>query len=109
MYADGQFGMAVNGVVYVPPQPGVATIAVTKEGQLIMGDWGVDPRLNNSNTDLAAWRQNDALLINNGTINSLTQDMEDTTARSAARRGVPHLSAIKKPLLSLQVLSAPLP
>jgi len=74
MYSDGQFGMAVNGTVYVPPQPGAATIAVTKEGQLIMGDWGVDPRLNSSNTDLAAWRQNDALLINNGTINSLTQD-----------------------------------
>jgi len=74
MYADGQYGMAVNGVVYVPPQPGTATIAVTKEGQIIMGAWGVDPRLNSSNTDLAAWRQNDVLLINNGTINPLTQD-----------------------------------
>jgi len=74
MYADGQYGMAANGTVYVPPQPGAATIAVTKQGQLIMGAWGVDPRLNSSNTDLAAWRQNDALLINHGTINSLTQD-----------------------------------
>lgn len=73
-YADGQYGMMVNGVVYVPPLPGVATIAVTKEGNIILGAWGKDPQLNSGNTDLAAWRQNASLLINHGVINPLTQD-----------------------------------
>ena len=73
-YADGQYGLKTNGIVYVPAQPNAATIAVTKSGQIIMGAWGVDPRLNSGNTDLVAWRQNAALLINNGKINPLTQD-----------------------------------
>ncbi|GAC1389806.1 MAG: hypothetical protein NVS4B11_11910 [Ktedonobacteraceae bacterium] len=73
-YADGQYGFHVNGVVYVPPQPQAATLAVTKEGQIILGAWGVDPRLNSRNTDLVAWRQNAALLIDHGVINPLTQD-----------------------------------
>lgn len=70
-YADGQYGLKTNGVVYVPPQPNAATIAITKSGQILPGAWGVDSRLNSNNTDLIAWRQNASLLINNGTINPL--------------------------------------
>jgi hypothetical protein len=73
-YADGQYGMQVNGTVYVPPQPRAATIAVTKEGQILLGAWGVDPQLRSGNTDLVAWRQNASLLIDHGTINSLAND-----------------------------------
>jgi hypothetical protein len=73
-YADGQYGMYVNGTTFVPPQNGAATIAVTKEGQIILGAWGKDPLLNSGNADLASWRQNAALLIDNGVINSLTND-----------------------------------
>jgi hypothetical protein len=73
-YADGQYGLMINGTVYVPPQPGVATIAATKEGKILLGAWGVDPRLNSNNPDLVAWRQNASLLINNDVINPLTQD-----------------------------------
>ena len=73
-YADGHYGMMVNGTVYVPPQPGMATIALTRSGQVILGAWGVDPGLNSANTTLSAWRQNEALLINHGTLNPLTQD-----------------------------------
>ncbi|HLJ34032.1 MAG TPA: phosphodiester glycosidase family protein, partial [Ktedonobacteraceae bacterium] len=73
-YADGQYGLMTNGVVYVPPQNGVATIAVTKEGKIILGAWGTDPRFTSTNHDLVAWRQNAALLINNGVINPLTSD-----------------------------------
>ncbi len=73
-YADGQYGLKVNTTVYVPPQPGAATLAVTREGQIILGAWGVDPRLNSGNSRLIAWRQNASLLINNRTINPLTQD-----------------------------------
>ncbi|MDQ6643416.1 MAG: phosphodiester glycosidase family protein, partial [Chloroflexota bacterium] len=43
-------------------------------GQIILGAWGLDPRLNSGNSNLVAWRQNAALLINNGKINPLTQD-----------------------------------
>lgn len=73
-YADGQYGLKTNSTVYVPPQPNSATIAVTRSGQIILGAWGVDPRLNSGNPDLVAWRQNASLLINNGTINPLTHD-----------------------------------
>ncbi len=73
-YADGQYGMMSNGITYVPARPNTATIAVTKEGQIFIGSWGVDPRLTTSNTDLVAWRQNAALLINHEVINPLTQD-----------------------------------
>ena len=73
-YADGQYGMMTNSVVYVPPQNGVATIAVTKEGKIILGAWGTDPRFTSANHDLLAWRQNASLLINNGVINPLTSD-----------------------------------
>ena len=73
-YADGQYGMMVNGTVYVPAQNGAATIAVTRQGQLILGAWGVDPRLNSRNTDLLAWRQNASLLIDHGTVSSLAND-----------------------------------
>lgn len=73
-YADGQYGLMVHGVVYVPPQKGSATIAITKEGRLVLGAWGVDPLLNSQNTDLVSWRQNAALLIDRGVINPLTND-----------------------------------
>jgi hypothetical protein len=73
-YADGQYGLGTNGIVYVPPQPDAATIGVTKRGQILLGAWGADPRLSSANTDLVAWRQNAALLINHGVINPLTQD-----------------------------------
>jgi len=73
-YADGQYGLMTNGVVYVPPQPRAATIAITRSGKLILGMWGVDALLNNRNKDIVAWRQNGALLIDNGVINPLTHD-----------------------------------
>ncbi|GHO57806.1 hypothetical protein KSB_62810 [Ktedonobacter robiniae] len=73
-YPDGHYGLMSGGTVYVPPVSGVATIAITKKGKLILGAWGVDPQLNSQNTNLVAWRQNAALLINKGVINPLTRD-----------------------------------
>jgi hypothetical protein len=73
-YADGQFGLMTNGVVYVPPVPGAATVAVTRQGQVFLGVWGEDPRLSLANPDLVAWRQNGALLIDHGQLNPLTND-----------------------------------
>ena len=73
-YADGQYGMMVNGTTYVPPQPDAATIAITRQGKIILGAWGVNSQLTASNADLIAWRQNAALLIDQGAINPLTSD-----------------------------------
>jgi hypothetical protein len=73
-YADGQYGLMTNGIVYVPPQPGAATIAITRQGKLILGVWGSDSLLNSRNRDIVAWRQNGALLIDKGVINPLTHD-----------------------------------
>lgn len=73
-YADGAYGLMADGVVYVPPQPKTATIAITREGKLLLGSWGVDPQLTTSNKDLVAWRQNASLLIDRGVINPLTKD-----------------------------------
>ncbi|GLV53331.1 hypothetical protein KDH_01860 [Dictyobacter sp. S3.2.2.5] len=73
-YADGAYGLMTDGRVYVPPQPNVATIAITRNGKLIIGSWGVDPELNSQNKNLLAWRQNASLLIDHGAINPLTRD-----------------------------------
>lgn len=73
-YADGQYGMMANGVVYVPPRHGQATIAITTRGTIFIGAWGIDPRLSLANHHLVAWRQNAALLIDHGVLNPLTSD-----------------------------------
>lgn len=73
-YADGQYGMMVNGTTYVSPKPNAATIAITRQGKIILGAWGVNSQLTASNADLIAWRQNAALLIDQGAINPLTSD-----------------------------------
>jgi len=70
--ADGAGGMMVDGTVYVPPIQGAATVAVTANGRVIMGTWGVDWRLNSGNTTLVAWRQNGPLLLDHGVMNPLT-------------------------------------
>ena len=73
-YADGRYGMMAQGIVYAPPQPGAATIAITRDGHLLLGAWGLAPGLQETNANLVAWRQNGALLIDNGMLNPLTND-----------------------------------
>jgi hypothetical protein len=69
-YADGAYGLMSGGAVFVPPTWGAATIAVTRDGKVFMGSWGLDRRLTGANTRLAAWRQNAGLLIDRGRIAS---------------------------------------
>src|SRR5260221_5364555 len=73
-YSGGQYGFKTKGAVFFTPQNGSATNGFLKNCQMIMGAWGVDPRLNTWKPDLVAWRQNASLLINKGVINPLTQD-----------------------------------
>lgn len=73
-YADGHYGLMADGVVYVPPVAGAATLAITRQELVILGAWGSDPRLSLANTSLIAWRQNGALLLDHGQLNPLTSD-----------------------------------
>ncbi len=73
-YADGAYGLMTDGKVYVPPQQNAGTLAIMKDGSLHIGAWGTDPLLNSNNKNLMAWRQNAALLIDNGMISTLAKD-----------------------------------
>jgi len=73
-YADGHYGLMAQGAVYVPPQTGAATIAMTTTGQVLLDAWGRDPRLSDTSRNLVAYRQNAALLIDHGQLNPLTSD-----------------------------------
>ncbi len=73
-YADGEYGLMSDGTTYVRPVWGVATIAVTRDGRVLMGNWGKDPRLTGANQSLIAWRQNGALLVDQGRVTPHTND-----------------------------------
>jgi len=73
-YADGAYGMMADGVTYVPPRWGSATIAVTSAHHVIMGAWGLDKRLTGANHGLVAWRQNGPLLVDHGALNPRSED-----------------------------------
>jgi hypothetical protein len=64
---NGNYGMMVNGITLLPPLPGIATIAVYKDGTVKMGAWGSDIV---PSSDMVAFRQNCPLVLHNGTINS---------------------------------------
>ncbi|HEY9151992.1 MAG TPA: phosphodiester glycosidase family protein, partial [Anaerolineales bacterium] len=62
----GHYGMMVNGFTLLPPQDGLATIAIYGDGHVAIGAWGKE--INPSN-ELIAFRQNCPPLIENGQIN----------------------------------------
>jgi hypothetical protein len=62
---NGQYGMSVNGVSLLPPQVGLATLGIYKDGHVAIGIWGQD--LTNT-PDLVAYRQNCPPVIHNGQV-----------------------------------------
>jgi Phosphodiester glycosidase len=58
--------MMSDGVTWLPAEPGMATLALKQDGQVVMGAWGreVTPAM-----DWVAWRQNNPPLIENGVVN----------------------------------------
>lgn len=70
--ANGQFGMMVDGHVFVPPKNGIGTLALMRNGQVLIGVWGQDPALFSGNPNLIAYRQNGPLLIDKGSVQPLT-------------------------------------
>ncbi len=63
---NGQYGMMVNGVTLLPPQPGLSTLAIYKDGHIALGVWGQDI---GPSPDILAFRQNCPPIIQNGQIN----------------------------------------
>jgi hypothetical protein len=62
---NGQYGMMVNGVTILPPLPGVATVALYRDGHVAMGVWGQDIL---PSPDIVAFRQNCPPIVQNGQV-----------------------------------------
>lgn len=63
--ANGMYGAMADGIVAVPPLPGMATVAIHQSGEVRVGSWGDDIR---EAPDLVAWRQNCAPVVQDGAI-----------------------------------------
>ena len=63
---NGNYGMMVNGVTLLPPLPGIATIAIYRDGHVQIGAWGQDIL---PTQDIVAYRQNCPLILQNGQLN----------------------------------------
>jgi len=60
---NGQYGMMVNGVTLLPAIPGMATVALYRDGHVQIGTWGQDIV---PSADMVAYRQNCPPIIQNG-------------------------------------------
>ena len=65
---NGSYGMMVDGVTLLPPQPGIATLAIYRDGHVNIGAWdgGISP-----SSDMVAYRQNCPLIVENGQLNQM--------------------------------------
>lgn len=62
---NGHYGMMVNGVTLLAPQPGLATLAIYSDGHVALGAWGQDIQ---PSAQMIAFRQNCPPIIQNGQI-----------------------------------------
>ncbi len=53
---NGKYGMVVDGTTLIPPYPGIATVAIYKDGHVQIGTWGQD--LFPGDPNMIALRQN---------------------------------------------------
>lgn len=69
----GNYGMMLNKRVLLPPQPGAATVILTKEGKVGMGSWGAKPVVGGINgvetADILSYRQNLDPLVDQDKVN----------------------------------------
>lgn len=56
----GEFGMMADGVVYLPPKPYAATVAVLRDGSTAFGTWPNDPLIPE---DILSYRQNMTVMV----------------------------------------------
>jgi hypothetical protein len=80
----GHYGMMTDGVVWLPAQSGLATVAVGPGGSTDLGVWGhrINPQ-----AKWQSWRQNNPPLIENGQINPDVQKYADTIRWGASVDG----------------------
>jgi hypothetical protein len=70
-YQHGNFGAMADGFTSAPPKDGLATLAIYQDGTFRMGVWGQDI---NPSSDMLAFRQNGALVIQNGAVTQAVSD-----------------------------------
>jgi len=56
----GEFGMMADGVVYLPPKPYAATVAVLRDGTTAFGTWPADPAIPDT---VLSYRQNMTVMV----------------------------------------------
>lgn len=62
----GGSGAMQDGLVVLPPRDGLGTVAMYQDGSLKLGEWGNEI---DQTADMAAWRQNGPLVVQDGQIN----------------------------------------
>lgn len=65
MATHGQYGAMANGVEALPPQDGLATVAMGENGRIRIGQWGSDILASDK---LVSWRQNAHMVVQDGKI-----------------------------------------
>jgi hypothetical protein len=65
---NGHYGMMVDGVTLLPPLPGLATLAIYRDGHVNIGSW--DGGISQT-PDLIAFRQNCPLIVQSGQLNQM--------------------------------------
>lgn len=71
----GSYGMMLKRRVLLPPQPGIATVIVTKDGRYGLGSWGSNKDVGGIQdveaSDIVSFRQNLDPLVDNDKVNPL--------------------------------------
>lgn len=62
----GSYGIMTDGVTWLPPLRGMQTVALGRDGRVVMGPWGQEV---GPDGDWLAWRQNNPPLIQLGQVN----------------------------------------
>jgi hypothetical protein len=69
----GQFGAMADGQVALPARDGFGTIVLYKDGSVDLGAWGTDIQ---ASPDMQSWRQNGPLMVDHGSINPHTAEID---------------------------------
>lgn len=73
---DGNYGMYADGKLYRPLVNGLASVATTQDGEILMGEWG---KTLSWREDMTAVRQNAMLLVENCEVTDLAKNQEQNT------------------------------
>jgi hypothetical protein len=65
---NGHFGVMDNGTVLIAPILNMGTVALYRDGSIRIGEWGIDLKYSK---DMVTYRQNCALMVQNGAVNPL--------------------------------------